>query len=218
MKFVSNAMSDADLILLVTDIVETPDKNPDYLEKLRKSNIPVIVLINKIDLSNQEGLEDLVNFWHETLPKAEILPISALKNFNVKPLFKRILEHIPEFPPYFPKDQLTDRTERFFASEIVRGKILETYKQEVPYSVEVEIDKFIDTDRLLTVNAVINVARESQKGIIIGNKGLKLKRVGTEARLDMEDFFGKKVFLQIFVKVDKDWRESKTKLKKFGYE
>ncbi|MBN2681670.1 MAG: GTPase Era [Bacteroidales bacterium] len=218
MKFVSNALTDADLVLLVTDIVESPGKNPDYIEKLKNSKIPVIVLINKIDLSDQSDLENLVNFWHSLLPEAEILPISALKSFNVQPLFKRILEVIPEFPPYFPKDQLTDKTERFFAGEIIRGKILENYQQEVPYSVEIEIESFQDTERIVNIAAVIHVARDSQKGIIIGHKGSKLKKVGMESRLEMEAFFGKKVFLEMFVKVNKDWRDSKNKLKSFGYE
>ncbi len=217
MNYVGTAFEDADIILYITDVVETFDKNIEYIEKLKKTDIPIILLINKIDLSSQEELEKLVDTWKETLPNADIIPIAALKNFNVNTVLKTIQEKLPEGPAYFPKDALTDKTERFFVSEIIREKILLHYKKEIPYSVEVNIEEFKDTDKLLSISAIIYVVRDSQKGIIIGHKGAALKRVGTEARIDIETFFDKKVFLKLFVKVSKDWRNKDRMLKDFGY-
>lgn len=218
MKFVSLAMKDADVILYMTDIYETMDKNQDYISKLKKVKVPVILLINKIDQSNEEQLNELVETWHKILPEAEILPISALKGFNVEPLLKKIKSLLPESPPYFPKDQLTDKTERFFMEELIREKILMHYKKEIPYSVEVEVEEFKEEKDIINIRAIIYVIRESQKGILIGHKGEKLKKVGSEARIDAEEFFGKKIFLETYVKVNKDWRDNKRQLKKFGYE
>lgn len=192
MKFVNTALIDADVILYVTDVVEQPDKNAEYLEKIRKSNAPVVVLINKIDLSTQGDVMKLYEYWKDLLPAADIYAISATEKFNIGPIFDRILELLPEAPPYFPKDELTDRNDRFFVSEIVREKILLYYQKEVPYSVEVEVEEFKEEDKLLRLRCVINVARDSQKGIIIGHQGAALKKVGTQARRDMEEFFQKK--------------------------
>ncbi|MEA2107733.1 MAG: GTPase Era [Bacteroidota bacterium] len=217
MRFVGSAFEDADIILYVTDVVEKMDKNQQYIDKLSQTNVPVLLLINKIDLSNQEELENLVDIWKKILPKAEIIPVSATKNFNLDQVFKRILELLPEGPAYYPKDSLTDKTERFFVSEIIREKILNNYRKEIPYSVEVEVEEFKETEKLLRIRATINVIRPSQKGIIIGHKGQALKKTGTEAREDIEDFFGKKVFLELFVKVSKDWRDKEKNLKDFGY-
>jgi len=217
MNYVGTAFEDADIILYITDVIETFDKNKEYLDKLRNTDIPIILIINKIDLSSQEELEKLVDTWKEVLPKADIIPIAALKNFNVNTVLKTIQEKLPEGPAYFPKDTLTDKTERFFVSEIIREKILLHYKKEIPYSVEVNIEEFKDTDKLLSISAVIYVVRDSQKGIIIGHKGAALKRVGTEARIDIETFFDKKVYLKLFVKVSKDWRNKDRMLKDFGY-
>ena len=217
MRFVGSAFEDADIILYVTDVVEKMDKNQQYIDKLSQTNVPVLLLINKIDLSNQEELETLVDIWKKILPKAEIIPVSATKNFNLDQVFKRILELLPEGPAYYPKDSLTDKTERFFVSEIIREKILNNYRKEIPYSVEVEVEEFKETEKLLRIRAIINVIRPSQKGIIIGHKGQALKKTGTEAREDIEDFFGKKVFLELFVKVSKDWRDKEKNLKDFGY-
>ena len=218
MKFVNTALIDADVILYVTDVVEKPDKNSEYLEKIRKSNAPVIVLVNKIDLSNQDQVMKLYEYWKNLLPAADVYAISATEKFNIAPIFDRILELLPEAPPYFPKDELTDRNERFFVTEIIREKILLHYQKEVPYSVEVEVEEFIDEEKILRLRAVIHVARDSQKGIIIGHQGSSLKRVGTEARKDMEEFFQKKVFLQLYVKVSKDWRDKDRSLGNFGYD
>jgi GTP-binding protein Era len=218
MKYVDTALIDADVILYVTDVVEKQDKNNEYLEKIRRSNAPVIVLINKIDLSNQEEVLKLYHYWNDLLPAADILAISATEKFNVAPVFDRILELLPEGPPYFPKDELTDRNERFFVTEIIREKILLNYEKEVPYSVEVEVEEFKDEEKLLSVRCVIHVARDSQKGIIIGHQGKALKKVGTQARKDIEEFFGKKVFLELYVKVTKDWRDKESSLDKFGYD
>ena len=212
MRFVGSAFEDADIILYVTDVVEKMDKNQQYIDKLSQTNVPVLLLINKIDLSNQEELENLVDIWKKILPKAEIIPVSATKNFNLDQVFKRILELLPEGPAYYPKDSLTDKTERFFVSEINREN-----RKEIPYSVEVEVEEFKETEKLLRIRATINVIRPSQKGIIIGHKGQALKKTGTEAREDIEDFFGKKVFLELFVKVSKDWRDKEKNLKDFGY-
>jgi GTP-binding protein Era len=218
MKFVDSALIDADVILFVTDVVETPGKNPDYIEKVRKSNVPVIVLINKIDLSNQEAVLKLYDYWTNTFPGATIFPISAKEKFNIEPIFDRIMELLPEAPAYFDKDELTDRNERFFLQEIIREKILLNYQKEIPYSVEVEVEEFKETEKIINVRCIIHVERDSQKGIIIGHKGEMIKRVGTEARKDAEEFFNKKIFMELFVKVAKDWREKDKQLKNFGYD
>ncbi|MBN2597581.1 MAG: GTPase Era [Marinifilaceae bacterium] len=217
MKFSTSALVDADVILYVTDVIETIDKNEEFLKKVQNSDIPVLLLINKIDLSDQEKLNKLVDRWKVTLPKAEIFPMSATENFNVPNLFNRILELLPEGPPFFAKDELTDKPSRFFVNEIIREKILTNYDKEIPYSVEVAVEEFKDEPKIINIMAVINVERTSQKGIIIGHQGKALKKVGTEARLDMEKFFGKKVFLKLYVKVAKDWRSKDSHLKDFGY-
>lgn len=218
MKFVDSALIDADIILFVTDVKEKADKNPDYIEKIRKSNMPVIVLINKIDLSNQQEVLKLYDYWSEVFPGANVFPISALEKFNIGPIFDRILELLPESPPFFPADELTDRNERFFMQEILREKILLNYEKEIPYSVEVEVEEFKEEEKIINIRSVIHVSRESQKGIIIGHQGRMLKKVGSEARADAEEFFSKKIFLQLYVKVAKDWREKDRDLKKFGYD
>jgi len=218
MKFVDSALIDADVILFVTDVIETPGKNPDYIEKVRKSNMPVIVLINKIDLSNQNDVLRLFDYWTNIFPGANVFPISAQEKFNIEPIFDRILELLPEAPPYFGKDELTDRNERFFLQEIIREKILLHYQKEIPYSVEVAVEEFKETDKIINVSCVIYVERDSQKGIIIGHRGEMIKRVGTEARKDAEEFFNKKIFRELFVKVSKDWREKDKQLKNFGYD
>ncbi|GET32350.1 GTPase Era [Prolixibacter bellariivorans] len=218
MKFVSTALVDADIILYVTDVVEDFEKNIEYIEKIRQNDIPILVLLNKIDLSNQEEVESKMTRWRELLPNAEVFPISATENFNIDVVFNRILALLPEGAPFFPKDELTDRNERFFTQEIIREKILLNYQKEVPYSVEIEVESFKDEEKLLRIDAVIYVARDSQKGIIIGHQGKALKKVGTEARKDMEEFFGKKVFLQLYVKVAKEWRDKENMLRNFGYE
>jgi len=218
MKFVDSALIDADVILFVTDVIETPGKNPEYIEKVRKSNVPVIVLINKIDLSNQDAVMKLYKHWNEVFPGATVYLISAQEKFNIEPIFDRILELLPEAPPYFGKDELTDRNERFFLQEIIREKILLHYQKEIPYSVEVAVEEFKETDKIINVSCVIYVERDSQKGIIIGHKGQMIKQVGTEARKDAEEFFNKKIFMELFVKVAKDWREKDKQLKNFGYD
>ena len=218
MKFVDTALTDADVILYVTDIYETADKNEEYLEKIQKTDIPVLLILNKIDQSTQEKVVEKYDYWKEKLPNATIFPVSALEKFNVAPIFDKIMEALPEGPAYFSKDDLTDRNERFFAQEIIREKILLHYKKEVPYSVEVVIESFKEEENLIRIAGVIHVSRESQKGIIIGHQGKSLKRVGTEARKDMEEFFDKKVFLEMFVKVKKDWRDKENNLRQFGYE
>jgi GTPase len=217
MNFVNNALTDADVILYVTDVSD-PDKNKnEFLERIKKSGISTIIAVNKIDLTNQQELEKVVGSWHNFFVDSTIIPISALTGFNLDILLKAILSKLPEGEPFFPKDQLTDKYERFFASEIIREKILVNYKKEIPYSVEIEIESFKEEPGLIKIRALIHVVRDSQKGIIIGHKGTMLKRVGTEARLDMEDFFGKKVFLELYVKVTKDWRDKPLMLKRFGY-
>ena len=217
MQFVDTALGDADIILYVTDVVETVTKNPDYIQKLNRIAIPVLIVLNKIDKSSQEEVMALMGQWQSLVPKAELFPVSALERFNLEALFTRILELLPESPPWFEKDRFTDKSLRFFASEIIREKIFLNYSQEIPYSVEVTIEEFIENDQRYSIRAVINVMRDSQKGILIGKQGSALKRVGTQARLDMEDFFEKKVFLELFVKVVPDWRENKTRLRQFGY-
>lgn len=218
LAFSESALADADILLYVTDVRETPTKNMDFLEKVSKMEIPVILLINKIDESEQNQLGDLVETWHKLLPKAEILPISAKNKFGTEILMKRILELLPESPAYFDKDQLTDKPAKFFVSEIIREKILHYYDKEIPYSVEVAVERFKEDDRLIRINAVIYVERDSQKGIIIGHQGQALKKVSAEARKSLEQFFGKKIFLETYVKVDKDWRSSKRELRLFGYD
>lgn len=218
LAFSESALADADILLYVTDVRETPTKNMDFLEKVSKMEIPVILLINKIDESEQNQLGDLVETWHKLLPKAEILPISAKNKFGTEFLMKRILELLPESPAYFDKDQLTDKPAKFFVSEIIREKILRYYDKEIPYSVEVAVERFKEDERLIRINAVIYVERDSQKGIIIGHQGQALKKVSAEARKSLEQFFGKKIFLETYVKVDKDWRSSKRELRLFGYD
>lgn len=217
LQFSESALQDADVLLYVTDMVETPDKNSDFLEKVKKQQAPVLVLINKIDLSDQKALTEKVELWHEALPEAEIIPISALHRFNVDNVLKRIQELLPESPAYFDKDQWTDKPARFFVTEIIREKILLYYDKEIPYSVEVVVEQFKETDRNIRINAVIFVERESQKGIIIGHQGVALKRVSTESRKSLEKFFGKSIYLEVFVKVDKDWRQSDRAMKAYGY-
>lgn len=218
LAFSESALADADILLYVTDVRETPTKNMDFLEKVSKMEKPVILLINKIDESEQNQLGDLVETWHKLLPKAEILPISAKNKFGTEILMKRILELLPESPAYFDKDQLTDKPAKFFVSEIIREKILRYYDKEIPYSVEVAVERFKEDERLIRINAVIYVERDSQKGIIIGHQGQALKKVSAEARKSLEQFFGKKIFLETYVKVDKDWRRSKRELRLFGYD
>ena len=227
LAFSVSALQDADVLLYVTDVVENPEKNMDFLEKVQKMTIPVILLINKIDeLTGESGnsgksadtlLSDIVTRWHTLLPNAEILPISAKNKFGVDVLLKRIQELLPESPAYFDKDQLTDKPARFFVSEIIREKILLYYDKEIPYSVEVRVERFKETEKNIHINAIIYVERDSQKGIIIGHQGIALKKVSTEARKALEKFFDKPVFLETFVKVDKDWRSSQRELDAFGY-
>ena len=218
MNFVDGALGDADIILYVTDTVETPDKNGEYVAKLQRIQCPVIVVLNKIDISNQEDVLRLAAWWKEQLPAAEVIPASAQERFNLESILEAVVSRLPVCPPWFDKDAFTDKNLRFFASEIIREKILLNYKEEIPYSCEVGIEAFREGADRYDIDAVIYVMRESQKGIIIGKKGAALKKVGTQARLDMEDFFQKKVFLSIFVKVDPDWRENKRELRRFGYE
>jgi len=214
----TSALVDADILLYVTDVVETPTKNQDFLNRVNQEKIPVLLVINKIDLlAGNKDLMQLINQWKELLPNAEVFPTSALENFNVDNLMKRIVELLPESPPYFGKDALTDRSSRFFVTEIVREKILLTYDKEVPYATQVIVEKFDESATGIHIMAVIYVERESQKAIIIGHQGSKLKKVGTLARKDIETFFGKRVFLQLYVKVEKDWRNQENKLRQFGY-
>ncbi|MBN1118298.1 MAG: GTPase Era [Bacteroidales bacterium] len=217
LKFVNTAFLDADVILYVTDVVETADKHQKYITRLAKSEVPVLLLINKIDKSNQEEVENKVAEWNELLPNAMVIPISALEKFNISGVFDRVLELLPEGPPFYSKDELTDKSERFFVAEIIREKVLLNYQKEIPYSVEIEVESFKESEKLVKISAVIYVARDSQKGILIGKGGEMLKKVGTKAREDIEKFLDKKVFLELFVKVKKDWRNSDYQLKKFGY-
>lgn len=217
LAFSESALADADVLLYVTDVVESPEKNKEFLDKVAKMTIPVLLLINKIDQSDQKTLGDVVEKWHKLLPNAEILPISAQNKFGVDMLMKRIKELLPDSPPYFDKEQLTDKPARFFVSEIIREKILLYYDKEIPYSVEVVVEQFKETDTKININVVIFVERDSQKGIIIGHQGVALKKLGTEARKALEKFFGKRVYLETFVKVDKDWRSSQRELNNFGY-
>ncbi len=218
MKFVDGAIGDADIILYVTDTVETADKNAEYVGRLGQVECPVIVVVNKIDVSTQEEVTALMKYWQEKLPRALVLPVSAREKFNLESVLDAVKERLPECPPWFDKDAFTDRNLRFFASEIIREKILLNYKEEIPYSCEVEIETFKEGGERYDIGAVIYVMRESQKGILIGKKGAALKKMGTEARIEMEDFFQKKVFLSIFVKTDSDWRDNRKELRRFGYE
>lgn len=218
MNFVETAIGDADTILYVTDTVEQPDKNIEWIEKLQRIECPVIVVINKIDISNQEKVVELMGWWQEKLPKAQIFPASAQERFNLESIFESIVASLPVAPPWYDKDVFTDKSLRFFASEIIREKIFLNYSQEIPYCCEVAIDQFKEGEERYEISAVIYVMRDSQKGIIIGKGGSALKKVGTQARIEMEDFFQKKIYLQLFVKVDDGWRESRKELKRFGYE
>jgi GTP-binding protein Era len=217
MKSVESALDDADLILYVTDVIESVSKHEQQLEKILSSPVQKIIVINKIDLTTQSALESLVSRWTDLAPGVPVLPVSAINSFNTGQVMKEIIARIPEGPPYFPKDQLTDRYERFFVSEIIRGKIFENYQEEIPYSVEVEIESFTEEASITKISALIYVARESQKGILIGHRGSMLKRVGTSARKDIEDFLDRKVFLELFVKVAREWRDDPRMLRKFGY-
>ena len=217
LAFSESALTDADVLLYVTDVVENPEKNMDFLEKVAKMDVPVLLLINKIDESDQKNLGDIVEKWHGLLPKAVILPISAKNKFGIDMLLRRIYELLPECPPYFGKDQLTDKPARFFVSEIIREKILLYYDKEIPYSVEVRVESFKEEQKLIRIRAIIYVERDSQKGIIIGHQGIALKKVSMESRKALEKFFGKSVFLEVYVKVDKDWRSSDKELGAFGY-
>ncbi|MCQ2374665.1 MAG: GTPase Era [Salinivirgaceae bacterium] len=217
LKFVDTAIIDADIILYVTDVFETFDKNKDYLQKVKKANVPVLLLINKIDTTDQQHLEELVEMWQKELPQATIFPVSAINKFNTDAVFNRIKELLPINPPFFDKDELTDKTQRFFAQEIIREKIFLNYKKEIPYSCEVEVEEFKEMPECTHIRAIIYVARETQKGIIIGHAGSALKKVGIDARKDMEAFFDSKVMLQLYVKVQKDWRDNEQNLRYFGY-
>ena len=217
LAFSESALTDADILLYVTDVIENPEKNIEFLEKVQHLDIPIILLINKIDMSDQKTLGSLVEKWHSLLPKAEILPLSALNKFGVDILLNRIKDLLPDSPPFFDKDQLTDKPARFFVSEIIREKILLFYDKEIPYSVEVRVEEFKEDSKLIRIRVIIYVERNSQKGIIIGHQGVALKKVSSEARKSLERFFGKKIYLEIFVKVDKDWRSSRNALATLGY-
>lgn len=217
MKFVSEALKDADVILMVTDIYEDPNKMEERLTQINKLSVPILLLLNKIDNSEQKSLEKLVNEWKLKLPKAEILPISALHNMSIQFILPKILEWLPKNPPYFDKDQLTNKSMRFFVSEIIREKILLIYQKEVPYSCEVVVEEYKDEEKIVRIRANVMVSRASQKSIVIGHQGKKIKKLGTDARLDIEAFISKKVYLELYVKVDKDWRDKEGKLKKYGY-
>ena len=217
LQFSESALQDADVLVYVTDVVEKIDKNQEFLQKVQRMDVPILLLINKIDMSNQKELTTLVEEWHELLPQAEIIPISASNNFNVDVVLRRIKDLLPDSPPFFDKDQLTDKPARFFVTEIIREKILLYYDKEIPYACEVCVEQFKETEKNIHINAIIYVERESQKGIIIGNQGKALKKVMTEARRTLEQFFGKSIFLETFVKVDRDWRNSDKELRSFGY-
>ena len=218
LRFSRSALRDADVLLYVTDVVESPEKNSDFIEEVRKLDVPILVLINKIDLSNQAELVKKVELWHELIPEAEILPISATAKFNVDAVMKRVMELLPESPPYFEKDALTDKPARFFVTEIIREKILLHYDKEIPYVCEAVVEQFKEDEGKIYIKALIYVERDSQKGIIIGHEGSALKRVATDARRELEKFFGKRIFLEIYVRVDKDWRNSDRQLRRFGYD
>jgi len=217
MDFVKAALDDADVLVYMVEIGEKDLKDEKFFEKIINSKIPVLLLINKIDISNQEELEEYSQMWKEKVPNAEIYPVSALKNFHIKEVFNRIVELLPLSPPFYPKDQLTDKPERFFVNEIVREKILKYYKKEIPYSVEILTEEFFEEEKIIRIRSIIMVERESQKGIVIGHKGVALKRVGTQARRDLEAFFGKQVHIELYVKVNKNWRSNQNQLRRFGY-
>jgi GTP-binding protein Era len=218
LNFSTSALTDADILLYVTDVVETPDKHSDFVARVAQMEVPVLLLINKIDLSDQEKLTALVEAWHAQLPRAEILPVSATNKFNIDRVMKRVKELLPESPPYFDKEQWTDKPARFFVTEIIREKILLYYDKEIPYAVEVVVEQFKEDERKINIHAVIYVERDSQKGIIIGRQGRALKKVATEARRELERFFDKTIYLETYVKVDKDWRSSDKELRSFGYQ
>ncbi|MBT8264046.1 MAG: GTPase Era [Muriicola sp.] len=218
MDFVKSAFEDADVLLYMVEIGEKALKDEAFFDKIKNSTIPVLLLLNKIDTADQELLEEQVQYWQEQLPRAEIHPIAALQNFNVKEVFERIVALLPEAPPYYPKDQLTDRPERFFVNETIREKILKHYKKEIPYAVEIETEEFLEDEKIIRISAVIMVERNSQKGILIGHKGSALKRVGIEARKDLEQFFDKQVHIELYVKVNKNWRSNTNQLRRFGYQ
>jgi GTP-binding protein Era len=218
MDFVKSAFEDADILIYMVEIGEKELKDEAFFNKITQTKIPVLLLINKIDKSSQEEVEKQMAFWQEKVPNALVYPISALKNFNVNTIFDKIVELLPESPPFYPKDQLTDKPERFFVNEAIREKILMHYKKEIPYSVEIETEEFFEEENIIKIRSIIMVERETQKGIIIGHKGAALKRVGTLARRDLEKFFGKKIFLELYVKVNKDWRSNKNQLRRFGYQ
>ena len=217
MEFVKSAFEDADVLIYMVEIGETELKDEAFFAKITNSKIPVLLLINKIDKSSQDEVESKISYWKSKVPNAEVFVISALENFNVQGVFDRILELLPESPAYYPKDQLTDKPERFFVNEAIREKILLHYKKEIPYSVEVDTEEFFESDKIIKIRSVIMVERDTQKGIIIGHKGAALKRVGTEARIDLEKFFDKKIHLELYVKVNKDWRNNQRQLRRFGY-
>ncbi len=217
MDFVKSAVNDADIIIYMIEVGESSLKDEDLYNKIKSSTLPLLLVINKIDLSNQNELEEQVDKWKNKLPNAEIFPISALEKFQVESLLKRIIELLPESPPYFPKDQLTDKPERFFVNEIIREKILLNYKKEIPYSVEIITEEFKEDDKIIRIRSIIMVERNSQKGIIIGHKGSALKKIGIQARKDLETFFGKQIHIELFVKVNKNWRSNQNQLKRFGY-
>ncbi len=218
LKFSRSALEDADVLLYVTDVVEKFDKNPDFLNKVKNTDAKILLVINKIDLADQTSVMVLIEKWQKLLPDALIIPASATNNFNMDAVLQKIIEFLPESPPYFPKEQLTDKTERFFVQEIIREKILLHYSKEIPYAVEIEVEMFKEEERLIRIKSLIHVERDSQKGIIIGKRGEALKRVATEARKDIDALFDKKVFLEVFVKVSKDWKNKSRSLKNFGYE
>ena len=217
MHFVKTALDDADILIYMVEIGEKNLKDESFFEKIINSKIPVLLLINKIDISNQEELEEYALMWKEKVPNAEIYPVSALKDFQIKEVFNRILDLLPQSPPFYPKDQLTDKPERFFVNEIVREKILTYYKKEIPYSVEILTEEFIEEEKIIKIRSIVMVERDSQKGIIIGHKGVALKRVGTSARRDLEAFFGKQIHIELYVKVNKNWRSNQNQLRRFGY-
>lgn len=217
MDFVKTAFEDADVLIYMVETGEKELKNEAFFEKIAKVKVPLLLLINKIDRSNQSDVEEQMAYWQEKVPNARIFPISALENFNVQNVKEEIISLLPECPPYFPKDQLTDKPERFFVNETIREKILEQFKKEIPYAVEVETESFLEEEDIIRIRSVIMVERDSQKGIIIGHKGAAIKKVGSEARKDLETFFAKKIFLELFVKVNKDWRSRSSQLKRFGY-
>ncbi|MCF6222560.1 MAG: GTPase Era [Flavobacteriaceae bacterium] len=217
MDFVKSAFEDADILIYMVEIGEKDLKDEHFFQKIKNSKVPVLLLINKVDKSTQEEVEEKFNYWKEKVPNAKILPISALVNFNVQTVMDQIIELIPESPAFYPKDQLTDKPERFFVNETIREKILMHYKKEIPYAVEIDTEEFFEDDKIIKIRSIIMVERETQKGIIIGHKGSALKRVGTEARKDLEKFFGKKIFLELYVKVNKNWRSNSKQLKRFGY-